>query len=981
MIVVKKKMKKPLLLAILAATLVLLVGIALIVNAIVSKKSGEGNNVKPPVEVDTSIGESVYANSAVAYPRVERADIEYIAITGTDSKEFGFVKDDEWKELVMYYAEENDKINVYLPSILYMSLSGIDKYSQLYAVEQNDNYGTIPKLTYLCNAIGTAYFNSKIELSSDLATRERELEAYGLSSTDNPVRIVFTYTDADKKQHSQRIAIGDKLITGEGYYYTVGDRNCVYTTNSPYLDYAFLTLTDYINPTLVAAGLASDNSFEPYLTTDFSHWKNTVYDNDGTEDKDKDGVADGNPDKLKDGSEVTVKADIYTPNVNDIDNGGYSIDLDRILSFDLESMSKVTTNERLIKALKNAYVGAFAKPLRVTLPVYGSDRELKLEANKALKYTYEIISVESILTDDGEITDKGASLTDADLVKVIYKVSKEGQQAGLVNDSHGIIDLNSELIPEEAKTKLRAWTVGTYPVDRIIFDVNYTDKNSVLVDGQIVITEIVSITDSKTHEAIDNVKNGAEVIYKYYVIVNGRTIEGSDTTSLVVTKELEGEEKKIAEALSGKALGEYKIVIDADYYYEAISSFITYDIKSIEYFVVKEEIVSFAYQQASKRDPYYGESFYVNTLENEYSIYALNAASCEAVVRILGGLMTSATSSVGLTGTSVVELGVTPEKLYKYGLYANKIYFELPRGIKTDTSSIGSSSSDIQDYLTSLDDYTYYGTLGFTLYISDPDPETGVRYIASDAYDVIATIEGDDFIFLDQTFIDFYARRNLVITDISNISEIKFDFYMSDLYGTYVNTLEHNHKWAYGGSFFNKENLTEEQLKYATEVDLIQVLVRPEGECSESELSKFLDNKGYSYVSLYEFYDKKTIDSDTLGTSYFKEMTETLFYTFYEGNLSEESQAAGLAAGNLIMRMTVRLDEVEDYRYYYTYEFYRISDREVMVRLSRINSVTEEVQTEVSDFYVSTFAFKKFVYKYIGILNKEEIDNDTAYYY
>ena len=70
------------------------------------------------------------------------------------------------------------------------------------------------------------------------------------------------------------------------------------------------------------------------------------------------------------------------------------------------------------------------------------------------------------------------------------------------------------------------------------------------------------------------------------------------------------------------------------------------------------------------------------------------------------------------------------------------------------------------------------------------------------------------------------------------------------------------------------------------------------------------------------------------------------------------------------MRMTVKLEEVDGYKYYYTYEFYRVSDRCVMVNFSKYTTGGELVSS-VADFYVSTFAFKKFVYKYIGILNKE----------
>ena len=71
---------------------------------------------------------------------------------------------------------------------------------------------------------------------------------------------------------------------------------------------------------------------------------------------------------------------------------------------------------------------------------------------------------------------------------------------------------------------------------------------------------------------------------------------------------------------------------------------------------------------------------------------------------------------------------------------------------------------------------------------------------------------------------------------------------------------------------------------------------------------------------------------------------------------------------------------IEGYSVYdYVYEFYRTSDRRFMVKLYKENRVDGERIQEVSDFYISGFAFKKVVNAYMGILNKDNIEGEIPY--
>ena len=177
----------------------------------------------------------------------------------------------------------------------------------------------------------------------------------------------------------------------------------------------------------------------------------------------------------------------------------------------------------------------------------------------------------------------------------------------------------------------------------------------------------------------------------------------------------------------------------------------------------KEMIVSFEFVNASERDPFYGESIYKNTLEGENKFYALDSVACQNVTFLLGGVGSGSNSqqSEGLVGRETVAVGLTTEIMDRYGLYDGyTIYFELPRGI----SRVGGSADD------ELDDYRYLSTLGFTLYISHEQSD-GTRYVASTLYDIVVKIDGAKFDYLEKSFEEYWARRNLVMIDYKLIDK------------------------------------------------------------------------------------------------------------------------------------------------------------------------------------------------------------------
>ena len=221
MIVVKKKMKKSLLISILAAVLVVLTVAAILLSTLLNSGSnGEGESTPP--EVDTELGEAIYGNKAVAFKRVPEVAIEYIDILSTENH-FGFtrysIKEDGSDEgfKLFYYEDGSSTPMTYLPEI-----SVIDpyfEYESLFAKEQNDSFGSIYKLTYLCTAIGTTYFEEKI-----YAPTAADKSPYGLADSDSPLTITFVYNNDDGTTSKHVIKIGEPLISGSGYYFTVDNR-------------------------------------------------------------------------------------------------------------------------------------------------------------------------------------------------------------------------------------------------------------------------------------------------------------------------------------------------------------------------------------------------------------------------------------------------------------------------------------------------------------------------------------------------------------------------------------------------------------------------------------------------------------------------------------------------------------------------------------------------------------------------------------
>ena len=982
----RKLTSKRILLIALSSLLVLLIAGYITVKLTV-KDNGTGGGASEPPEIME--GEAVYLNTTIAYPQVSEAAIQYILVQNALGT-FDLTRPDSKSSFWLGYDNGGGvrEMVLYAPPII--GAEGDFNYEDLYAVEGNDGYGRIYMLTYLCTALGTPYFSERIELPKSSREREGLLSEYGFKK-EKTETVSFTYLEKDKDgktvEKSHTVTIGGRAVSGSGYYFMVDGRDYIYYTASNYYDYALKGFHSFVKGVLVAEGIVSDSAFEPYLTTDFKQWVNEKH-----EEENERVLADSN---------VIASGESYVPLNMGADylppegarEDGYGPVKYEQLNFDLSLLREHPDFDRISAILTGMSVGKQTDKKLITLIAEEGASESKLlsfDKSDALKYKYTVIAIESVIGTSEEYELDGTPVGDNRYVKVIYTYSIHDSEKYVPATNllrHAVIDLEDALIPEDTRNALKGAAVGELDAP-ITFEIEYTRENSRVYTESFYVDDILEIYDEKANE-LDKVTDKCYVTLKCYSLVNGET-DGEFTWYLDLSNLATVDRgEQIKQAILGKKKAEnldIKIYEEIKYF-EALSDFTAYRIDSIDYFITSELVTSFRFVNASERDPYYGESFYENTMDNEYGFYGLNASACEKVVEFLGGIGVDGTvTSSGFSGETVA-VGLSHKNLDKYGLYAHKIYFELPRGIKDISEGTEFDDADL------MSDFGWYGTLGFTLYISDKnyDPDTNMpfRYVGSNMYNLVARVWGEELDFVEYSFVDFWARRNLMLTDIKYVDEIKLDFNMKDVYGSYHFDIQHQ-DW-YVGVQSDKMYADDEYFEGATKTEKLYVYISPDGTGERmdtvfEELLKDSPQKKVSITNIYNVVNNggKPMHAsivDTVGVANLKSAFEVLQLTQYHApvyTLTEEERAAAderlLGEPDMTFKVKMSINS-----YYYTYEFYRFSDRCVRVKLYQSSISGAAVTPAVSDFYISTLAYKKLVSVYTSLLDGVYVETDFGY--
>ncbi len=946
----------------LAVAFVLTLAAALVLYFTVFSQEDEPEQKEPPVALE---GEAVVNGSLMAYPLMAESKIQNITIE-SDKGKFAMTRPDDKGDFVFSYIDGNGKIKEFKPNIC--DVDDDFSYSDLYSIEMGDGFGAVTKLKYLCMALMYPYVEERIDLIPE--EEAQQLDAYGLAEGEYET-IVFHFLDENGQQMSHKIQIGDKTTLETGYYIRVDNRNCVYASYQNQLDYALAGFFSLVKPIVISPGIKEDTVISAYLTTNYYQWLNAMHKNPG--------------DITTNDSRVIVFADTIVPidkKQSEPDEDGYMRG-ESDIEFDLSQYKDKQEYQRLLNALTGKAVGDYSEN-KIVFTLEGAGAAIEFGLLERLEYAYSVTEIESILTDSGEISAIGTAVASNNLVKLAYRLKIGGVDASQ-NILHALVDLSDPALPESFVSAVRASSVGKLSAP-ISLTVNYTKENARKQSVKYVITELVGVFDEKGAE-IAKVTDNCEIVYRFRYMLDGVLSEKDELVKIACSDKGDFA-TGIRNALKGKSPSREELnVVAYEYveYCEYFKDFITYEVSEIKYFVTKSLVSAFRFQNKSDRDPFYGESIYENTMTNKYSMYGLNNNVCQKIVNILTGISEDANSvPTGLVGTEVVAVGLTPAVMERYKLYAYTIYFELPRGIYTIENPDPNT----------IDDYAWYEILGFTLHISEElEDENGVkfRYVASDLYDTVVKIGAESFVFLKYDFVNFFARREMMLTDVEHMQAATFELCFEDLKGIYqMNLIHEDVYWGSDGKRYEYEEDVPDGVGVESTFDEITVVVTPSGECTPNKLTEYVSqNTSTGFVSLTQLYNKLNADGnyqifaayDPLGTSNFKKLLENIYLTGYSGVISPSEQEEIRKNNEMLFRMSYK---IESSAHRYVYEFYRYAEGRVMVRLYQADydattNTYSKIAGDVSDFYISNFAFRKIVSNFSDLLNVKMIDKEVGY--
>ncbi len=982
MIQVKKNRKSKSILAIIitSVALALLVAGYFVVSFLIKNKTA------PEVTLGSS-------NTEYIYNPISSSQIQSF---GIDAHE-GFIG----AQLVdgtfhLFYEDENGDKRRYFPSIC-LSEPGF-KYESLYSV--TDDGMNVYKISYVLHALANASYDSKITLTApeNAVSREEKLEAYneqlkayGLDKESREM-VTFTYLESvlnpetgktESVTRKMTMYIGNKLVTGVGYYLKLSgdifegekrdsaDSTVYISSSAENFKYALTGFSNFVAPKIIMSGNLSngDQNTTPQYTPSYRQWKNTVYGKTG--------------DVVKEKAKVVITTNIITSpyaisevekddEKMTVDENGYASVFDRATEVDLDYISGIDEYSGFIRNLVGKEVRDDYNHNLVSTVIF--DRNVAVEGKN---YSYKIYEIEAFVNPDGidcNTADGGSNF----YVKVRYSCTFDGEEVKYegadADELHAVIDLTDERVPESVRLALLGGQVGELS-EPLEFDIVYSSENSTPSVYELKIKHVSHIYDKATFTEIKKISSSSIVAFVYQMLYDGEVIsEDTMIVDLSLSDENSDElEKGIKATLLGLQIdqnGVYekdKTAYTSDRYHQVMKSFTTYEIKSIDYFIESEAVAAFAY--TASPDLYYGGDIHVNTLNeidemHPYASYAVDWRRCDRVIKVLSGTLlgTSSLGFEGLSGSKVVATGLTPANMKNYGLYAYTVEFSIPR------------------FPDSTNNYEGESQVTFTLYISEANSE-GKRYVGSDMYDIIVEMDAETLDYVEENFVDFWAKRDIMLVDQEYVKKLSVDFNMDGFRGKYDFNVAHPTVWivTYADGSRGRLNYDpgdDPNIVSKQEYIAATVYASVSGSnLTETLLVQRLRATGQESMHIHAIYNYRDSDPnnqtegfDWLGDSSFKDVLLLIYGTNYTGTLSKEEAEKAMAKAPV---MTLDY-EVEGSNTHNTYSFYYTDDGKVAV--SVFDGVSESCY-----FTISNYAFKTVVRAFYELVNGYPIGEGGGY--
>lgn len=923
------------------------------------------------------VGDTVYDQMVVMYDQLRFSDMFQIVVHNNDGEEYLFYHYQNEGRNYFYMGQyldeaydEGGRPSFYMPDIA-QSFAGFD-YTTLYDGQE--------KIPALLSAVGAVVIEDRVyrwDSTTDPTRVQEQLHRYGLAEqddapwfevtpylTDRVGNYIYALPAADNHltgeedliyydpasdayyhvagvrydasagysydpayrytgqmsalspaadpDASRRVYVGSATADDSGYYVMLEGRGVVYTTatvttNMGSVDLANLvdrSMSYYVHPRLLTA---SYSPYDPFYTPYFALSGGTLKDQPG--------------ETVGEGDRVYFS---YAATPTQREHQLYRMEVDDLLSELLVGLAVGQEGFDLLSATPR--LRAIMDGDTVT---YTVDTILAVydKANKRYHTSDVTVGADSLVLvryGDGETRTVSSALGSYE--EPVWR--------------YGMLDMADPDMPASLRNALLGQPPHTMPdeANYIKTPILYT-QNEDMTRAEYRISSLDAIVrEGVAPGAGETARSGDTVTFTYTLYLDGTPVSTVSSSMVLDTEAKDPVTRALTQAMIGKEAG--KGTASAPYttatlyytedalmweYEEYLSCEIRYTVSD------KTELAFgyFYYTGDGQKDIYQSDSIYLITAPEELRMYSIESTVAQTVLHTFTDLVAEET----------VAVGITPEVMEHYGLYAHTLSYTLPYNTKTREDDKGNvlsiTTDDVIEYL---------------LFISEPDGN-GARYVASQQFDTVTRVTDGRFDFVDWDFLTGWARGSLLLTDIANLKDLTFRTNFSDLEDTWSYALTHDHDFRYSQSDGSVGVTTKTYVAYVnglvshkthlddTKTTRVGPGVYVETFSDTQRVTTVVDAAGNKASDLDAIYARAgytgTNRLDGMGVYYFRRMLSSLYSVRYMGLVSEdmtEAEADALLANEAATVLTLSVT-LTDGRVY-TYRFYAYSARRCMVSVA-----------------------------------------------